>query len=90
MGLGPDARKRDNLEAPVGPRHGGRPLFASPALLIQENADLLTAIESQRHDEAVHNVGKRLPKTKPEQKKTLIFQVVTFKLDFLPGMCMKL
>ena len=43
----PDARKRDNLEAPVAPRHGGIPLFASPALLIQENLDLLMAIKSR-------------------------------------------
>ena len=78
----PDARKRDNLEAPVGPRHGGRPLFASPALLIQENPDLLTAIETQRHDEAVHNVGRRLPKTEPEQRKTKTLQDVALKLDF--------
>ena len=66
----PDARKRDNLEAPVAPRHGGVQLFASPALLIQENLELLMAIESQRNDEAVHNVCKRLPKTEPEQRKT--------------------
>ena len=65
----PDARKRNNLEAPVAHRHGGIPLFASPALLTRENLDLLMAIKSQRHEEAVHNVGKRLPKTKPEQNK---------------------
>ena len=78
----PDARKRDNLEAPVAPRYGGIPLFASPALLIQENLDLLMAIKCQRHEEAVHNVGKRLPKTEPEQKKTQTFQDAAFKLDF--------
>ena len=66
----PDARKRDNLEAPVAPRHGGIPLFASPVLLIQENLDLLMAIKSQRHEEAVHNVSKRLPKTELEQEET--------------------
>ena len=64
----PDARKRDNLEVPVAPRYGGIPLFASPALLIQENLDLLMATRCQRHGEAVHNVSNRLPKTEPEQK----------------------
>ena len=34
------------------------PLVASPALLIQENLDLLIAITFQRHEEAVHNVEK--------------------------------
>ena len=43
-------------------------LFASPALLIQENLDLLMAIKFWRHEEAVHNEGKRLPKTESEQK----------------------
>ena len=65
----PDARKRDNLEVPVAPRYGGIPLFANPALLIQENLGLLLAIKCQRHEEAVHNVSKRLPKTEREQKK---------------------
>ena len=65
----PDARKRDNLEVPVAPRYGGIPLFASPALLIQENLDLLMATRCQRHGEAVHNVSNRLPKTEPEPKK---------------------
>ena len=65
----PDARKRNNLEAAVVPRHRGIPVFASPALLIQENLDFLMALTSQRHEE-VHNVGKRLPKTELEQKKT--------------------
>ena len=37
--------------------------------LIQENIDVLMAITSQKHEAAVHNVGKRLPKTEPEQKK---------------------
>ena len=65
----PDARKRGNLEAPVAPRHGGIPLFTNPALLIQENLDLLMAIKSQRHEEAVHNVCKRLPKQNRNSKK---------------------
>ena len=60
-------------EAPVAPRHGEIPLFASSALLIQENLDLLMAIRSQRHEEAIHHVCKRLPKTEPEQNKTEIF-----------------
>ena len=66
----PDARKRNNLEAPVAPRHGGMPIFATIALLIQENLDVLMAIKSRRHEEAVHDVGKRLPKTDLEQKET--------------------
>ena len=43
--LGPDARKRANLEVRVAPRHGGVRLFASPALLTRENLDVLMAIE---------------------------------------------
>ena len=65
----PVARKRVNLEVAVAPRYGGIPLLASPALLIQENLGLLMAIKCQRHEEAVHNVGKRLPKTEPNRKK---------------------
>ena len=65
----PDARKRDNLEVPVAPRYGGIPLSASPALLIQENLSLLLGIKCQRHEEVVHNVSKRLPKTEREHKK---------------------
>ena len=65
----PDARKRGDLEVPVAPRHCGIPLFASPALLSQENLDFLMATRCQRHGEAVHNVSNRLPKTEPEQKK---------------------
>ena len=92
----PDARKRDNLEAPVGPRHGGRPLFASPALLIQENPDLLTAIETQRHDEALGAT-----KNRTGTEKNVDFTGCCFEARFLmffgpismprvPGMCMKL
>ena len=66
----PDARKPITLKRQWGPGMVGDRFFASPALLIQENPDLLTAIETQRHDEAVHNVGRRLPKTEPEQRKT--------------------
>ena len=58
------------------PRHGGILLFASPALLIQENLDLLMAIKFKRHEEAVHNVGKRLPKTEPEQKKSRLSRML--------------
>ena len=71
--MAPDARKRDIREVPLAPRHGEIPLFASSALLIEENLDLLMAIRSQRHEEAVHHVCKRLPKTEPEQKKTQTF-----------------
>ena len=58
----PNARKHDILEAPVAPRHGEIPLVASPALLTQENLDLLMAMKSQGHEKAVPNVCKRLPK----------------------------
>ena len=78
----PNARKRANLEAPVAPGHGGVTLFASPAFLTRENLDLLMAIKSQRHEEAVHNVGKRLPKTEPEQNKTQTFEDVVSSLIF--------
>ena len=80
MALAPDARKRDNLEAPVAPRHDGIQLFASPALLTQDNLDLLMAMKSQRHEEAVHNVCKGCKKWN-QNKKTQTFPDVAFKLD---------
>ena len=78
----PDARKRNNLEAPVAPRHRGIPVFASPALLIQENLDFLMAITSQWNEEAVHNVGKKLLKTELEQQ-NVDFPGCCFQVRFL-------
>ena len=69
-------------EAPVAPRHGEIPLFASSALLIQENLDLLMAIRSQRHEEAIHHVCQRLPKNGTGTEKNTDFPRFTFKLDF--------
>ena len=78
----PDTRKRDNLEAPVAPRHGGIPFFASPSLLIQENLDLLMAARCQRHGEAVHNVSNRLPKTESEQKTSRLSRMLLSSFIF--------
>ena len=69
-------------EAPVAPRHGEIPLFASSALLIQENLDLLMAIRSQKHEEAIHHVCQRLPKNGTGTEKNTDFPRFTFKLDF--------
>ena len=69
-------------EAPVAPRHGEIPLFASSALLIQENLDLLMAIRSQRHEEAIHHVCKRLPRNGTGTEKNTDFPRFTCKLDF--------
>ena len=43
-GLQPPMREKTlTLEAPVASRHRGTPVFASPALLFQENLDFLMA-----------------------------------------------
>ena len=73
-------------EVPVAPKHGEIALFASSALLIQENLDLLMAIRSQRHEEVVHLVCMRLPKTDPEQKKNrFAFRKVKSSVSIAPA-----
>ena len=79
----PDARKRNSLEASVSPRHGGIPLFASPALLTQESLRLLMAKKSQRHEEAVHNVGKKAAKNRTRTEKNVDFPGCCFQARFL-------
>ena len=65
-----DLRKHDVPAVEFAPQAGEVLPFRVQAFWCNKSSDLLMAMTSQRHEEAVHNGSKRLPKTEPSRKST--------------------